>query len=155
MKTYYSKTTNGFYPGSLKADYIKSGTFPDDSIELTPEEVEAYQGKQPPEGKQLGSVNGRPTWVDAPVVPKSPEQLRKESMLTGQPYTLNGTEYQVSFTANDGNGMLQVKSAFEMGLTNTVIHFDNGTKMPITNVEFQDFGLWFVNQRNQYFIEVE
>lgn len=73
---YYSITTSGFYPESLKADYIKAGTFPDDAIELTPEEVETYQGKQPPEGKQLGSVNGRPAWVDIP--PLSEGELAKQ-----------------------------------------------------------------------------
>ena len=63
---YYSKTTNGFYPAEMRQDYEKAGTWPDDAIELTEQEVETYQGKQPPVGKQLGSVDGRPAWVDLP-----------------------------------------------------------------------------------------
>ena len=90
------------------------------------------------------------------VLPKTPEQLaeeaealRKEQMLQGADY--NG--YQVSFTAEDGNGMIQVKSGFEMGLTSTVIHFENGTKMPVSVEEFPAFASWFVSERNKFFVE--
>lgn len=72
---------------------------------------------------------------------------RKSLMLEGMNY--NG--YKISFTKDDGDGVVQVRSAFEMGLTNTVIKFDCGTKMPISSSEFNDFGIWFVTERNKFF----
>jgi hypothetical protein len=76
---------------------------------------------------------------------------RKADMLEGEVYTLNGTDYQVSFTKDDGDGLVQVKSAFDLGLTSTTIHFDNGTKLPITIEEFPAFAAWFVERRNNFF----
>jgi len=75
------------------------------------------------------------------------KRQRAEQMLTGADYNSN----PVSFTADDGNGLLQVKAAFEMGLTETVIHFANGTKMPITAEDFPAFAAWFVVERNKFF----
>ncbi|PLX49102.1 MAG: hypothetical protein C0613_08240 [Desulfobulbaceae bacterium] len=75
------------------------------------------------------------------------DELRAAAMLTGADY--NGQA--VSLTAADGNGMLQAKAAFEMGLTETVIHFENGAEVPVTAAEFPDFALWFVTERNKFF----
>ena len=77
---------------------------------------------------------------------------RATAMLNGAPYTLDGIDYQISFTKDDGDGLVQVKSAFELGLTSTTIHFDNGTKMPITSAEFGAFAAWFVQKRNEFFV---
>ena len=49
--------------------------------------------------------------------------------------------------------MVQVKNGFDLGLENTVIHFDSGTKMPISSSEFLAFATWFVSERNKFFIE--
>lgn len=98
--------------------------------------------------------------------PKTEEQLaleaealadkqRDEAMLTGKPYTLNDKEYQVSFTKDDGDGMVQVQIGFSLGLPSTTIHFDCGTKMPILATEFLPFALWFVENRNSFFDEAE
>jgi hypothetical protein len=76
---------------------------------------------------------------------------RKADMIEGEVYTLNGVDYQVSFTKDDGDGLVQVKSAFDLGLASTVIHFENGTKLPITVNEFPVFALWFVEKRNNFF----
>lgn len=73
---------------------------------------------------------------------------RAAAMLTGSDY--NG--YQVSFTAADGNGMLQVESHFNKGITNTVIHFENGAEMPIAAADFPAFAAWFAQQRNGFFV---
>ena len=78
------------------------------------------------------------------------EKARDEAMLAGALY--NG--YLVSLAKEDGDGLLQVKSAFELGLTDTVIHFKNGTKMPINVNDFLAFAGWFVTERNQFFIGV-
>jgi len=75
-------------------------------------------------------------------------KLREVNMLTG--FTYNGT--QISVTSEDGNGLLQVKSSFELGLTETVIHFKNGSKLPITATEFPEFALAFATERAKYFI---
>lgn len=83
------------------------------------------------------------------------DKLRDEAMLTGEIYSLNGTDYKVSFTSEDGNGMLQVKAGFELGLPKTVIHFENGTKLPISASEFLPFALWFVTKRDSFFTPVE
>ena len=79
-------------------------------------------------------------------------KARDEAMLAGAAYKINDTDYKISFTKEDGDGLIQVKSAFELGLTQTIIHFSNGIKMPISSSEFQAFALWFVNKRNEFFI---
>ena len=76
------------------------------------------------------------------------KELRAAAMLEGVDY--NG--FQISFTKDDGDGLVQVKSAFELGLTSTTIHFENGTKMPITSVEFGAFAAWFAQKRNEFFV---
>lgn len=95
---------------------------------------------------------------DALIIERTPEEIaqeaelkqnqeRKNLMLQGLEY--NG--YQVSFTKDDGDGVVQVKSAFEIGLSSTVLHFDCGTNMPIEASEFNDFALWFMVERNKFF----
>ena len=76
MTIYFSKTTKGFYPLALKQKYVSAGTWPADAVELTEEEIQTYQGKNAPEGKKLGSVGGRPAWVDLPS--PTPEQLKQQ-----------------------------------------------------------------------------
>jgi hypothetical protein len=74
-------------------------------------------------------------------------RLRDEAMFTGKEY--NGQ--LISLTKDDGDGLLQVKAGFELGLTETVIHFKNGTKLPITSDKFLEFAQWFVTERNKFF----
>lgn len=111
----------------------------------------------------IDKKNGKVKWVqteaeDAPIIERTPEEIaqeaelkqnqeRKDLMLLGLKY--NG--YKISFTKDDGDGVVQVKSAFEMGLTSTVIKFDCGTKMPISLSEFNAFALWFMVERNKFF----
>lgn len=96
---------------------------------------------------------------DAPIVEKSEEELklqyeteqeqkRKDLMLQGSVYK----GHQISFTKDDGDGVVQVKSAFEVGLPATVLHFDCGTTMTINAEDFSEFALWFVKERNKFFI---
>ena len=77
---------------------------------------------------------------------------RATAMLSGAPYTLDGIDYQISFTSEDGNGVMQVRTAFDLGVEATTIYFSNGTKMPITSVEFGAFAAWFVQKRNEFFV---
>lgn len=79
-------------------------------------------------------------------------KARDEAMLAGATYNLNNKDYQISFTKEDGDGLVQIKSAFELGLTQTTIHFSNGTKLLISSSEFLEFALWFVNKRNEFFL---
>ena len=79
-------------------------------------------------------------------------KARDEAMLAGATYNLNNEDYKISFIKEDGDGLVQVKSAFELGLTQTTIYFSNGTKLPISSSEFPTFALWFVNKRNEFFV---
>lgn len=80
------------------------------------------------------------------------KRARNRAMLDGAMYDINDTAYVVSFTKNDGDGLMQVKSAFELGLSATIIHFENGTMMPVNASEFLQFAGWFVNKRNEFFV---
>ena len=80
------------------------------------------------------------------------KEQRAAAMLEGDIYPLAGVDYRVSFTKDDGDGLMQVKSAFELGLASTIIYFANGAKMPITAEEFEAFAVWFVNKRNEFFV---
>ncbi len=82
------------------------------------------------------------TYVEPIINPKAESEV----------YTLNDVDYQVPFMKDDADGLLQVKAAFDLGVTDTVIYFTNGTKMPITATEFMDFAVWFVNKRNSFFV---
>lgn len=86
--------------------------------------------------------------------PKTQEQLdieaskaRDEAMLKG--FVYNGMD--ISVTKDDGDGMVQVKVSFELGLTSTVIHFANGSKLPMTAEGFPAFALQFVTERGKFF----
>ncbi|WP_373073879.1 hypothetical protein [Sulfurimonas sp.] len=87
-----------------------------------------------------------------PKILLTPEQELEKVKSTGEIYTLNNVDYQVSFMKDDADGLMQVSMAFQLGLTETIIHFENGTKMPIKNTEFEAFAIWFVGKRNSFFV---
>ena len=91
-------------------------------------------------------------YTDEALLEIAEREWRTVAMLEGDAYTLIDTDYQISFTKDDGDGLMQVKSAFELGLTSTTIHFENGTKMPISAAEFGAFATWFVAKRNEFFV---
>jgi len=76
---------------------------------------------------------------------------RKEAMLTGFDY--NGT--MISVTAEDGNGLVQVKTAFDMGLTETVFKLENGNSLLLNNDNFNEFATVFIAERNKFFQQDE
>lgn len=84
---------------------------------------------------------------------KDASQARDDAMMQGFKYGVNadGTDRYISVTKDDGDGMVQVKTSFEFGLTSTVIHFANGTKLPMTAEEFPAFALQFVTERGKFF----
>jgi hypothetical protein len=129
----YYKQNNIVY--SYDEEQVAQG-LADDKTELTAEEIELHLN--PPKTQEQ-------LQAEASV-------LRDEQMLEGVLCPLN--DLVISLTKEDGDGLLQVKAGFELGLINTVIHFKNGTKLPITAEEFPAFALWFVQERNKFFTEV-
>ena len=82
------------------------------------------------------------------------EQLEAEAKGTRDKAMLKGFLYQdkdISVTKDDGDGMVQVKMGFEMGLTSTVIHFKNGTKLPMLATDFSTFAQLFLIERDKFF----
>ncbi len=56
-----------FIPAQWKEDgTYNDDTWPADAVLLSDEESELYWKQNPPDGKQLGAVNGRPVWIDIP-----------------------------------------------------------------------------------------
>ena len=72
-----------------------------------------------------------------------------EKQVIGANYSLNNSDYLISFEASDALGMLQVESAFKMGITFTNIEFSNGTILPMTNTNFEAFAVWFAEKQNK------
>ncbi|HDL7611595.1 TPA: tail fiber assembly protein [Yersinia enterocolitica] len=70
---FFSPSTVGFYSDNLINDGSYDSSLPSDIIELTLAENEIYKGRNPPLGKMLGAINGRPAWVDLP--PPTHEEL--------------------------------------------------------------------------------
>jgi len=77
---------------------------------------------------------------------------RKEDMLTGQVYTLNAVDYNISLTSKDASGVMQVHLANQSGgITTTNISFENGTVLPLTAADIPAFVTWFVTARQSFF----
>lgn len=135
--------TKTFYKIENGKAQVGSGIF------VLPEFIEYKVGEEPNELLEALEIER----LEIELVNKTleAERVRKKAMLDGDIYDINGTGYNISFTKNDGDGLMQVKSAFEMGLSSTILYFDNGTKMPVNALEFIQFAQWFVNKRNEFF----
>jgi hypothetical protein len=77
------------------------------------------------------------------------EKAKKE----GAVYNLNGVNYTISLTSDDAVGLMQIKTAFDLGVTNTVLHCANGTKVPLTPPDLMPLAQWFTQKRNQFFVQ--
>lgn len=86
---------------------------------------------------------------------KTAEQLAQEASILRDQAMLTGVDYQgsmISLTKDDGDGIMQVSMGFSLDQSPTVIHFKNGTKLPMTIEEFPTFALWFVKERKKFFV---
>ena len=72
----------------------------------------------------------------------------------GIDYTnLSGDAYKVSLTNDDANGLIQVKTAFEMGITETNFCFENGTVVPLKSIDdLLHLGQFISIERNKFFL---
>ncbi|MCM8191928.1 tail fiber assembly protein [Enterobacter hormaechei] len=61
----FSAALNGFLPLAWKEEKEATGSWPDDAVEISYEDYLKFT-TDAPEGKILGSVDGRPAWVDIP-----------------------------------------------------------------------------------------
>ena len=58
----------------------------------------------------------------------------------------------VSLTSMDAMGLLQVQSAFFLGVESTKFVFANGTVMTLEKESFVEFATWFSIERNKLFV---
>ena len=72
----------------------------------------------------------------------------------GIDYTnLEDQVYKVSLTNDDANGLIQVKTAFEMGITETNFYFENGTIVPLKSIDdLLHLGQFVSIERNKFFL---
>lgn len=68
----FSAALNGFLPLAWKEEKEATGSWPDDAIEISYEDYLKFT-TDASKGKILGSVDGRPAWVDIP--PPTHEEL--------------------------------------------------------------------------------
>ncbi|HCB1742881.1 TPA: tail fiber assembly protein [Citrobacter braakii] len=75
---YYSAKTNGAYAFSEFDQFVGSGLWPDDAVEMTPEIFNEFFILLPPTGKmRAGGSDGFPAWIDIPSLTK--EQLKQQA----------------------------------------------------------------------------
>ncbi|MBX8880237.1 tail fiber assembly protein [Enterobacter ludwigii] len=74
---FYSASTGGFYPVSLKGDYETAGSWPVDAVSVADEDMVALQAGQSA-GKQItANAEGYPVLTDPK--PLTPEQLQQQA----------------------------------------------------------------------------
>lgn len=86
------------------------------------------------------------------------EELEAQSIYDrkylGIDYTnLEDKIYKVSLTNDDANGLIQVKTAFEMGIVETNFYFENGTVVPLKSIDdLLHLGQFVSTERNKFFL---
>ncbi len=76
---YFSATLNGFIPAEWRLDGTYNiNTWPTDAVLLSDKESDKYWKVTPVGGKILGSVSGRPAWVDLP--PLTAEEVESQKL---------------------------------------------------------------------------
>lgn len=73
MKAKFSPSIKTFYAQNMIDDGSYNMGLPIDLIDITDEELSAYWKQYPPVGEMLGTIDGRPAWVDLP--PLTHEEL--------------------------------------------------------------------------------
>ena len=141
--TWYNDKTGNFYVGEqpTKEVYDGENTIIEDDLDYVviadkPSENYYYDGS---------------VWIAKEVVPMTKSELKA----IGLPFTLNGINYQVPLTKDTQDTVVAVAVAFQMGgISSTVLEFENGVTMPISQTDFMPFATWFSKQRNSFFVGV-
>ncbi|PHM31095.1 tail fiber assembly protein [Xenorhabdus innexi] len=93
MNYYYSAQKNGFYPVSMKQDYLHSDSWPEDGIEVDENVFTEFAGNIPPEGKmRIAGDDGLPAWGNIPQPTK--EELKQQAERKKQSL-LNNADKQI------------------------------------------------------------
>jgi hypothetical protein len=80
------------------------------------------------------------------------KELISKQKIEGVEYKHNDKIYKISLTTQDQNGLNAIKSALELGLEYTNFNFENGTIFKITKDNFRELALFFVKERNKFYI---
>ena len=78
------------------------------------------------------------------------DQARQKKAARKMNCDYNGVS--ISLTSKDALGLMQVKTAFELGVAETVFVFQNGTQMSLTTEPFPALAQFFAHERNKLFV---
>lgn len=93
-------------------------------------------------------------FTDKEIIKQEEIKASSDRKYLGIDYTnLEDEVYKVSLTNDDANGLIQVKTAFEMGITETKFYFENGTVVPLKSVDdLLHLGQFVSVERNKFFL---
>jgi hypothetical protein len=79
MNYFYSPLKDSFFPGEFKPDYLKHGTWPDDAVEVSPENFKKYALGMIPAGKTRKYSGGTFSWVEREDTQSQEDKVRSEN----------------------------------------------------------------------------
>lgn len=147
MKTYINKTTKDIY--EYENDYIVK----DKNLQKITLELDKNGNRYQKYSKTVknGVLLKDDDFIKQQELFKQKELISKQKK-EGVEYKYNDKIYKISLTTQDQNGLNAVKSGFELGLEHTNFNFKNGTIFKITKDNFRELALFFVKERNKFYI---
>lgn len=147
MKTYIDKTTKNIY--EHEDDYIVK----DKNLQKITLELDKNGNRYQKYSKIVkdGVLLKDDDFIKQQELFKQKELISKQKK-EGVEYKYNDNIYKISLTTQDQNGLNAVKSALELGLEYTNFNFENGTIFKITKDNFRELALFFVKERNKFYI---
>lgn len=106
MAIYFSESTLSFYPADLQNEYNDAGSMPNDLVEISEDEERIYFCQSAPNGKKIGSDNGRPVWIELP------EKTTDELIVEAQSKIL-------TFLASASDKIAPLQDAVDLGIATT------------------------------------
>jgi len=147
MKTYIDKTTKNIY--EHEDDYIVK----DKNLQKITLELDKNGNRYQKYSKIVkdGILLKDDDFIKQQELSKQKELISKQKF-KGVEYKYNDNIYKISLTTQDQNGLNAVKSGLELGLEYTNFNFENGTVFKITTDNFKELALFFVKERNKFYI---
>jgi len=147
MKTYIDKTTKNIY--EHEDDYIVK----DKNLQKITLELDKNENRYQKYSKIVkdGILLKDDDFIKQQELSKQKELISKQKF-KGVEYKYNDNIYKISLTTQDQNGLNAVKSGLELGLEYTNFNFENGTVFKITTDNFKELALFFVKERNKFYI---